>query len=423
MYPAAVLFCAAYILMLLFGHRRPWISLGCGALFVLTGLLPPSAIWESIDWNVLLMLAGTMGLVELFVESRMPSLLADLLLERVGTVQGAAVALALFAGLISAFVDNVSTVLIVAPVALDICRRLHTDPVPFVIAIAVSSNLQGAATLVGDTTAILLGSALEMDFMDFFFYQGRPGIFFAVELGALASALVLARRFSGEKSPIPHPAARTRVLDPVPSLLLAALILLLALVSFLPQTPACTNGLIACALFLLGLILKALRERSLSALAAPLQAIDHETLALLTGLFLMIGGLQSQGVINALGDSLAAISRGQVFRMYTILVWGSVVISAFIDNIPYVATMIPVVASLSAEMGCEPTLFYFGLLSGATLGGNCTPIGASANIVGISILRRAHYNVSDRDFFEIGIPFTLAALLPAYLFLWFFYGV
>ena len=85
--------------------------------------------------------------------------------------------------------------------------------------------------------------------------------------------------------------------------------------------------------------------------------------------------------------------------------------------------MIPVVASLSAEMGCETTLFYFGLLSGATLGGNCTPIGASANIVGISILRRAHYNVSDRDFFEIGIPFTLAALLPAYLFLWFVYGV
>ena len=117
--------------------------------------------------------------------------------------------------------------------------------------------------------------------------------------------------------------------------------------------------------------------------------------------------------------------------MYTVIVWASVVISAFIDNIPYVATMIPVIGSISvvmaAQMGVDPAQvavpLYFGLLSGATLGGNCTPIGASANITGIGILRKEGYTVKNGDFFKIGIPFTLAAIVPAYIIIWLFFGV
>lgn len=150
-------------------------------------MLPIGDIWGSIDFNVILMIAGTMGLVALFVESKMPALLADLIMERVPNVKWAAVSLALFAGIISAFVDNVATVLMVAPIALEICKKLKTNPVPFIIAIAVSSNLQGAATLIGDTTAIMLGSALDMSFLEFFWYQGKPSMFFAVELGASAN--------------------------------------------------------------------------------------------------------------------------------------------------------------------------------------------------------------------------------------------
>ena len=109
--------------------------------------------------------------------------------------------------------------------------------------------------------------------------------------------------------------------------------------------------------------------------------------------------------------------------MYTIIVWASVLISAFIDNIPYVATMIPVIAGLAVEMGCDPTPLYFGLLSGATLGGNCTPIGASTNITDIGILRKAGYEIKNADFFNIGIPFTMAAVIPAYICLWLLFGV
>ena len=173
MIPALILFALTYVLMLTFSKYRPYIALVSALIFIVTGMLPLAEIWPAIDLNVLLMIAGTMGLVALFIESRMPELLADLIMEKVPNVQWAAVSLGLFAGVISAFVDNVATVLMIAPVALEICKKLKTNPVSFIIGIAVSSNLQGAATLVGDTTAIMLGSALDMSFMDFFWYHGK----------------------------------------------------------------------------------------------------------------------------------------------------------------------------------------------------------------------------------------------------------
>ena len=135
----------------------------------------------------------------------------------------------------------------------------------------------------------------------------------------------------------------------------------------------------------------------------------------------MIGGITNMGVIDMLASGLAKLGGGNVFVLYTVIVWASVLVSAFIDNIPYVATMLPVVTGLAAALNINPTLLYFGLLSGATLGGNCTPIGASANITGIGILRKEGYDVKNSDFFKIGIPFTLAAIIPAYIYFWIFY--
>ena len=423
MLPALILFAAAYVLMLVFSKYRPYIALGAALIFIVTGMLPLNQIWPNIDLNVLLMIAGTMGLVALFIDSRMPELLADLVMEKVSNVQWAAVALALFAGIISAFVDNVATVLMVAPVALEICKKLKTNPVPFIIAIAVSSNLQGAATLVGDTTAIMLGSALDMSFLDFFWYKGKPSMFFAVELGAVISAMILYYLFRKEKSPIPKMTTRTKVEDYVPTWLLGGAIVLLILASFLPEKPAITNGLICCGLLVVGLIYNFMQKKTMAAVVEPLKSIDFETIGLLLGLFLMIGGIKEQGVIDAAAGLLAKAGGGNVFVLYTVVVWASVLISAFIDNIPYVATMIPVIASLAATLGVDPTVLYFGLLSGATLGGNCTPIGASANIAGIGILRKNGYEVKNGDFFKIGIPFTMAAVIPAYIYIWLFYGI
>ena len=434
MLPAIIIFAATYILMLIFGKFRPWIALASGFVFIVLGMLPIGDVLGELDFNVLLMIAGTMGLVSLFIESRMPALLADLVMQKVPNVQMAAVALSLFAGIISAFVDNVATVLMVAPVALEICKKLKTNPVPFIIGIAVSSNLQGAATLVGDTTAIMLGSALDMSFLDFFWYQGKPSIFFAVELGAVLAALILAFIFKKDKAPIEKNGEMTKVTDYVPTILLVGVVVLLACASFAPDSwnlPAEINGIICCSVLVIGLVYNLIKKKTAQAIVTPLKDIDFETLGLLVGLFLMIGAIKHEGVIDALANLLAQLGGGNVFLLYTVIVWASVIISAFIDNIPYVATMIPVIASLSASLGAElgiaaglvATPLYFGLLSGATLGGNCTPIGASANITGIGILRRAGYEVKNSDFFKIGIPFTFAAIVPAYIYVWLLFGV
>lgn len=422
MIAAIILFAVTYVLMLIFSKYRPYIALASGLIFIVSGMLPLNDVFGAIDFNVLLMIAGTMGLVALFIESQMPSLLADLIMEKVPNIQWAAVALALFAGVISAFVDNVATVLMIAPVALEICKKLNTNPVPFIIGIAVSSNLQGAATLVGDTTAIMLGSYADMSFLDFFWYKGRPSIFFAVEIGAIISALILAILFRKEKGAIAKGTQRTVVTDYIPTVLLCGTIVLLILASFLPEKPAITNGLICCILMVIGIVYNFIKEKDISAITGPLKEIDFQTLGLLIGLFLMIGGITAEGVIDAAANLLAKAGGGNVFLLYTIIVWASVLISAFIDNIPYVATLLPIIAGLATTLNIDPTVLYFGLLSGATLGGNCTPIGASANIAGIGILRKAGFEVKNKDFFRIGIPFTLAAIIPAYIYIWLLYG-
>ena len=422
-YVALALFAVTYVMMLVFSKYRPYIALASALIFIVSGMLPLKDVLGTIDFNVLLMIAGTMGIVALFIESKMPELLADLIMEKVPNVQWAAISMALFAGIISAFVDNVATVLMIAPVALEICKKLKTNPVPFIIAVAVSSNLQGAATLVGDTTAIMLGSALDMSFLDFFWYLGKPSIFFAVELGALLAALIIGFLFRKEKAGIPKAAARTKVTDFVPSVLLLGTIVLLIAASFIPNKPGITNGLICCGLLVIGLVYNLIRKRNLSAIISPLKEIDFQTIGLLLGLFIMIGGIAEQGVIDAAASLLAKMGGGNVFVLYTVIVWASVLISAFIDNIPYVATMIPVIAGMASALNVDPTVLYFGLLSGATLGGNCTPIGASANITGIGILRKEGYTVKNSDFFKIGIPFTLAAIIPAYVYLWLVYGI
>ncbi len=419
MIPALILFALTYVFILAFGKYRTYIALGSGLLFIITGMLSLTNVIGAIDFNVLLMIAGSMGLVQLFIDSKMPDRLAEILINKVKNVQMAAVALALFAGVISAFVDNVATVLMIAPVALQICKKLNTNPVPFLIGIAVSSNLQGAATLVGDTTAIMLGGEAGMSFADFFWYEGKPSIFFAVELGAIVSAIILAFIFRKEKQPIPKQTTKTEVTDYVPTLLLLSMLVLLITASFIPSDFEIMNGFICCLLLIVGLVYNWATKKEFKAVTEPLKAIDFQTLGLLLGLFLMIGGITEQGVIAAAAKLLAKLGGGNEFILFTVIVWFSVLISAFIDNIPYVATMLPIITGL----GINPTLLYFGLLSGATLGGNITPIGASANITGAAILRREGYEVKNKDFFKIGIPFTLAAVVSAYVYLWIVYGV
>ena len=229
---ALVLFAVTYVLLLALPKWRAYIAAYVGFLFMCLGILPWENFASAIDWNVLMIIAGTMGIVALFIESKMPALLADLLISKMPNVKWAVIALSLFAGLISAFVDNVATVLMVAPIALSISKKLKISPVPGIIAIAVASNLEGAATLVGDTTSIMLGSEAGMTFTDFFVMDGKLGMFWIVQIAAVAATLYLLVLFRKDKQKIEH-SERTEVKDFFPSFLLIAMLALLLGVLFI----------------------------------------------------------------------------------------------------------------------------------------------------------------------------------------------
>ncbi len=433
---AIVLFAITYILLFALPKYKPYIALGSAIIFSLWLTLNKEVDFTfatfigAIDFNVLMMIAGTMGIVSFFIESKMPMRIADVMLSKFKNVKMAIVAMAVFAGVVSAFMDNVATVLIVAPIAFAMCKKQNISPIAPIICIAVSSNLQGAATLVGDTTSILLAGQMQMTFIDFFWYNGRPGMFFAVELGAALTVVILLIIFRKEKQPLKI-MGETKVTDYFPTILLLIVVACLIGASFIPEPTNAVakiffdhrNGIICMGLLLVGVIYNICKNKNFEGTKNMLKEMDYETLLLLASLFVVVGCIDQAGVIDKLAEGLATIGGSNLFLMYTIIVFASVAVSAFVDNIPYVMTMLPVVAGVASAMNVDPTVLYFGLLVGATLGGNITPVGASANITGIGMLRKEGYEVKAKDFMKISVPFTLTAVLSGYAFIWLCYGM
>lgn len=413
-----VLFVLTYAALLIFSKQRAYIALFSALLFVVLGIMPIDKLFFSINWNVLLMLAGTMGIVALFIESKMPALLGDIIISKTPNIKWAVICLAVFAGLVSAFIDNVATVIMIAPIAINVAKKLNTSPVIPIICISIFANLEGAATLVGDTTSILLGGALDMTFFDFFFYRGRMGLFFVIQVSMVAAVLVLLFFLRKYNQPI-VPVEREKVTDYFPTGLMIALIVLLIAASFIPAEykPEITNGLICVGLLLVGIIRSAIKHKDSRRILNTVKEIDHMTLLLLAGLFVVVASLTEAGIIDIAANALASISNN-VFVVYTIIVFASVALSAVIDNIPYVAAMLPIVAGMAPILGIDPYLMYFGLLVGATLGGNITPIGASANIAALGILRKEGHEVKAGTFMKISVPITLVAVLTGYALIW-----
>lgn len=415
------LFILTYVIMLTLPKYRQYAAAAVAVVMVILGVVSPLEAVNAIDWNVIMMLAGTMGTVYLCIESKMPAMVRDMLVNKLKSVKLIFVALALFSGFVSAFIDNVATVLMVAPIALAIAKKFNVSPVNTVLTVAVSSNLQGAATLVGDTTSILLAGYAGMDFMDFFVTDGKPGMFWVVQAGAMATIPILFWIFRNEKNRI-ETTEITKVTDFMPTYALLATVICLVIASFIPNKPALTNGLICVFFFIAVLRYEVGKDEPVATGHDAVLAIDFDTLLLLSGLFVIIQAVTNVGLIDDISNAFVNIAGDNLFKIYTILVWFSVLVSAFIDNIPYVATMLPVVSGISAQLGLEPTLLYFGLLAGATLGGNITPVGASANIAAGGILKKEGYEISAGQFMRIGVPFTLVAVVAGYVLIWLIYA-
>ncbi|MBI5874042.1 MAG: anion permease [Candidatus Omnitrophica bacterium] len=411
-----IIFILAYILFIFLPNKRTLIAISASILLIAARVISLRDVFFVINWNVMGIFVGTLIVADIFMESRVPAYVAELIVNRAKNTAWSILLICLLTGFISAFVENVATVLIVAPIALALAKKLDINPMKMMIAIAVSSNLQGTATLIGDPPSMLLAGFAKMNFGDFFFYHGRPSIFFAVELGALVSFVVLYlifRRHRQKVSLVPVEKVRSWF----PTILLVTLIVLLALSSFFDTGFSYMAGILCMTFGVISILWEKFVNKG--SILEGLKSLDWDTTFFLMGIFVLVGCITLTGWIETISGFLSGLVGSNIFLGYTLVVFISVFLSAFIDNVPFLAAMLPVAISMAVRLNINPSLFLFGLLIGASLGGNITPIGASANIVACGLLKKEGYSVSFKDFAKIGLPFTLVAVTAAYLFIWF----
>lgn len=404
-----LLFLIIYLLIVIFSNKKELIAIIGVIIFLLLRFININNIFNYLDVNIIMMLLGFMITISLFIESKMPNYLASKIIKKANTSKKLIIFFALFSGVISSFIDNVATVLIIAPIALHIFKKTNINPCIPLIIISIFSNLEGAATLIGDTTSILLGKYNRMNFFDFFIFNNKIGLFFIIQISLLLS-LFFVYLFIKEDKKIYYN-YNIKITDFFPTILLISNIGLLIIVSFIPNKIYYINGLICIAISLIGII----RYKKID-----IKNLDLKCIIFLSCLFILIGSIRDGYILDYVSNIFLK-KNYNLFTIYTLIVLISVILSAFIDNIPYVATMLPVISKISTNLGIEPTILYFALITGATLGGNLTPIGASSNVASISLLKKEGYNISFKEYFKVSIPITIISVLNGYLLIWFIY--
>ena len=409
-----IVFVLVYVALIAWKKRRTE-ALWVGVLaLVVRGVLSPQDAFLAIEWNVIGIFAGILFVAEVFADSGMPLRIADILIDRSKTVGGAILWVCGFSGFVSIFVENVATVLIVAPVALVTARKAGVSPVPFLIGIAVCSNLQGAGTLIGDPPSMILAGFQKMNFNDFIWYHGRPSIFFAVQAGALASLVVLWLLFRGYRQPVSF-IEPEKIDSWLPTWSIVALIVMLAFSPIFDPDFRWLGGTICMVMGIALILWEAQRKDNLK---QRVKGYDWNTTFFLMGVFILVDAMVHVGLIDDFAALFRSTTGENPLTMYIALVAASVLFSAFVDNIPYITTMIPVVKGVADSVGTNEIPLIFGMVLGASLGGNITPFGASANVVAVGLMRKEGIPVSTREFLKIGLPFTLVATAAGALLNW-----
>jgi len=410
---AVLVFGLTYLLLILKRERSLYFVWGASLLLVVMGIITINQAWQALNWNVLGLFFGTMILAELFVASGAPAYMATRMVNASGSAALSLLSIVVFSGLLSAVVENVATVFIVAPLALETARKVKASPVPVLISVAIAANMQGVATMIGDSPSILLATAANLTFMDFFWVNNRPGIFFAVQIGFIAAMFIVFRFLRNAKGFVSKMELPS-VYSWTPTLFIGLLVVLLAGSSFVPGRPDFLPGLIAVAVGLVAL----LWNYSNDLFAMELTKLDWQTFFLLAGLFVLISSLTVTGVITEVANVMTVLAGDSLLTAFLLIVVVSVAVSALVDNIPYTIAMLPVAQLLAERMGVNPLLFMFAFVLSTSLGGNITPIGASANVVAVGMLRRQGHSVSFGEFMRIGVPTTLVAVSIGAAFLW-----
>jgi len=415
---ALAIFVITYILLILFYNKKSIIVWSSVFLILISGVLGLKQSLMSINLNVILLYFGMLFISELFLYSKMPDFLAGVFASKATKVWGAMIIICGITGVLSIFLENVAVVLLMAPIALSVAMKCKINPVPLFIGMALSSNLQGAATLIGDPPSMLLAGFAKMSFNDFFIIGGKPGIFFAVQIAFIASLVVLFFFFRKNKEKMPE-LTKEKHITMIPSILIILLIGLLVISSSIESDISYMNGLICFVLGLLACVWYIFHRKRKEKMKDFFKKMDWDTGIFLMGIFILVESISANGILNYVSDFVLSIGSGDVFTIFLIITLVSMILSAFVDNVPFLLAMLPVVQTVTSTIGANPYLFYFALLIGASVGGNITPIGASANIVAMGIMKKKGYTVKFMEFVKIGLTFSIVAVFFACTFLWF----
>ncbi|WP_059369346.1 SLC13 family permease [Treponema endosymbiont of Eucomonympha sp.] len=410
---------AMYALIVAFPEKKSFSALGAALAVLLLGAVSPFAVLtELVNWTVVMIFVGSLVIAELFIYSRVPARIADAIVLRSPNSGIAIIAILMMTGVISAFVENVATVLVMAPIALALCKKLKIDPTYFMVGLAVMANLQGTATLIGDPPSMIFASTAGYGFNEFFFYQGKPSIFWAVQIGMLAGTLFFYAYFArkgGGKVQVD----REPMLSAVPTALLVLMIAGLAATSFVYGGISLASGLLVVALAAAGILwYRFIRHESGAKVVELVKGLDWDTVLFLIGIFVVVGGIAETGLLTDFSRVLSRIVGANVFLGFFLIVAISTLLSGFIDNVPYIVVMLPVASHLADMSGLKPELYMFALLIGSCMGGNLTPFGASANVAAVGILRKQGYRTDFVQWLKIGLPFTLLTTASSSAFVW-----
>lgn len=377
------------------------------------------SLFEIINWNVLMIYLGSMIIAALFIYSAVPSRIADAIVNSSKSTGLAIIAILAMTGIISIFVENVATVLVMAPIALSLCKKLNLNPTYFMIGLAVMSNMEGTATLVGDPPSMIFAAYAGYNFMDFFFYSGRVSIFFFIQIGLIVGCLYFYFIFS-RKAKDKISLEKTPVISYFPFILLLIMIIGLAAVSFIPWEFEYLSGSYVLSLGIIGLFwYKISQKKDRKDISALIKDLDWETIFFLIGIFVVVGAIQEIGLLEDFAGFLAKVCGGSKLAAFIVILLVSVIVSGFVDNVPYIIAMLPVAGSMALSLNLEKELLMFALLIGSCLGGNLTPYGASANVVSMGILKKEGYPMKFTGWLKVAIPFTILTTSAASIVLWF----
>jgi len=412
-----------YAFVVIFPERKSLSALGAAAVVLVLSLfhlggIRPDMILRMIDWNILLIFIGSLVIAELFIYSKVPALIADTIIEKSPDTGLGMVLLLVMTGFISALVENVATVLVMAPIALALCNKLKMNPTYFMTGLAVMANMQGTATLVGDPPSMIFADYSGYGFNDFFMYHGKPSIFFAIQAAMIAGAVFFYGFF--KKTPrIKVEVEKEKVRSWVPAALLILMTAGLAIASFVTGSLTIASGIIVAALAIAGIgWYKFVQKQSGREIVRLIKNLDWDTTLFLVGIFVVIGAVTKTGLLNDFALFLSGIIGTNVLLGFVLIAVVSVVISGFIDNVPYIIAMLPVAGVLARQLHIAPELYMFTLLIGSCLGGNLTCFGASANIVTLGLLRKSGTPCNFVTWLKIGAPFTILTTAVASLFVW-----